>query len=119
MSTIEQFGYRQELKRPLGFADLMIHGLIFMVPIAPFGVRRRAVAAGADGRRVGFANSLVDFGAAHLIVPVLGFIVLVAVVFNQNVHTQWAGGLWPAAGLIILAITYAIGRRPALPTEVK
>ncbi|MFI0419068.1 APC family permease [Spongiactinospora sp. 9N601] len=35
---IERFGYKQELKRSLGFADLLIYGLIFMVPIAPFGI---------------------------------------------------------------------------------
>src|SRR4051794_9181534 len=35
---VEQFGYRQELSRSLTFADLLIYGLIFMVPIAPFGI---------------------------------------------------------------------------------
>ncbi len=35
---VEQFGYNQELKRSLTFADLLIYGLIFMVPIAPFGI---------------------------------------------------------------------------------
>ena len=35
---IEQFGYKQELKRRLSFADLLVYGLIFMVPIAPFAI---------------------------------------------------------------------------------
>jgi amino acid transporter len=35
---IEQYGYRQELRRTLGFRDLVVYGLIFMVPIAPFGI---------------------------------------------------------------------------------
>jgi amino acid transporter len=35
---VEQFGYKQELKRSLNFWDLLIYGLIFMVPIAPFGI---------------------------------------------------------------------------------
>jgi amino acid transporter len=35
---IEQFGYQQELKRSLKFSDLLIYGLIFMVPIAPFAI---------------------------------------------------------------------------------
>src|SRR4051794_10101876 len=35
---VEQFGYRQELSRSLTFTDLLIYGLIFMVPIAPFGI---------------------------------------------------------------------------------
>ncbi|WEG14616.1 APC family permease [Pullulanibacillus sp. KACC 23026] len=37
-SAVEQFGYKQELKRGLTFWDLLIYGLIFMVPIAPFGI---------------------------------------------------------------------------------
>lgn len=35
---IEQFGYQQELHRALTFRDLLYYGLIFMVPIAPFGI---------------------------------------------------------------------------------
>src|SRR3954452_18413498 len=35
---VEAFGYSQELKRSLGFTDLLVYGLIFMVPIAPFGI---------------------------------------------------------------------------------
>ena len=31
-------GYRPELRRTLGFRDLVVYGLIFMVPIAPFGI---------------------------------------------------------------------------------
>jgi amino acid transporter len=35
---VEAFGYRQELKRSLTFSDLLVYGLVFMVPIAPFGI---------------------------------------------------------------------------------
>jgi amino acid transporter len=35
---LERFGYKQELKRSLSFGDLVVYGLIFMVPIAPFGI---------------------------------------------------------------------------------
>lgn len=35
---LEEFGYTQELKRTLSFTDLLVYGLIFMVPIAPFGI---------------------------------------------------------------------------------
>jgi amino acid transporter len=31
-------GYRPELRRTLGFRDLVVYGLVFMVPIAPFGI---------------------------------------------------------------------------------
>jgi amino acid transporter len=56
---------------------------------------------------------------AHLIAPVIGFVILVAVVINQNVAAQWVGGIWLALGLIVLGISYLFGRRPVLPTEVK
>lgn len=35
---VEEFGYRQELRRSLSFTDLLVYGLVFMVPIAPFGI---------------------------------------------------------------------------------
>lgn len=47
-TTLEQFGYKQELKRSLSFGDLLIYGLIFMVPIAPFGIYGD-VAVGSKG----------------------------------------------------------------------
>lgn len=46
--SVEQFGYKQELKRSLTFTDILIYGLIFMVPIAPFGVYGE-VMVGAQG----------------------------------------------------------------------
>ncbi|MGN8277540.1 APC family permease [Pseudomonas sp. SMN5] len=36
--NIEAFGYKQELKRSLSLTDLVVYGMIFMIPIAPFGV---------------------------------------------------------------------------------
>lgn len=36
--VLQKFGYQQELKRFLNFWDLLIFGIIFMVPIAPFGI---------------------------------------------------------------------------------
>ncbi len=36
--SLQNHGYRQELRRSLSFADLLVYGLVFMVPIAPFGI---------------------------------------------------------------------------------
>lgn len=47
-TSVEQFGYKQELKRSLTFWDLLIYGLVFMVPIAPFGIYGY-VAQGSNG----------------------------------------------------------------------
>ena len=38
MSSVEQFGYREQLSRALGTRDLIVYGMIFMVPIAPYSV---------------------------------------------------------------------------------
>ena len=35
---IGRYGYTQELHRSLSFVDLLVYGLVFMVPIAPFGI---------------------------------------------------------------------------------
>lgn len=35
---VEAFGYRQELKRALSLFDLLVYGLVFIAPIAPFSV---------------------------------------------------------------------------------
>ncbi|MDN7241606.1 APC family permease [Planococcus sp. N028] len=45
---VSETGYKQELKRSLTFWDLMIYGLVFMVPIAPFGIYG-VVAQGSNG----------------------------------------------------------------------
>lgn len=37
-NNLENLGYSQELKRTLSTRDLIVYGLIFMVPIAPFGI---------------------------------------------------------------------------------
>lgn len=36
--ALEEMGYKQELKRALTVPDMIVYGLIFMVPIAPFGI---------------------------------------------------------------------------------
>ncbi|MGW4792328.1 APC family permease [Nonomuraea sp. NPDC004297] len=36
--NIEQFGYRQELRRGVGLTDLVFYGLALMLPIAPFAI---------------------------------------------------------------------------------
>jgi amino acid transporter len=38
MPELEQFGYREQLRRTLTTTDLIVYGMVFMVPIAPYGV---------------------------------------------------------------------------------
>lgn len=36
--NVEEFGYAQELRRSLTLRDLVIYGLLWMIPVAPFGI---------------------------------------------------------------------------------
>jgi amino acid transporter len=38
MPTLEEFGYKEQLSRALTTRDLVVYGMIFMVPIAPYSV---------------------------------------------------------------------------------
>lgn len=89
---IEQFGYKQELKRSLSFVDLVVYGLIFMVPIAPFAI---------------FGSV---FQASGGMVPLTYIIALVAMVFTANSYAQMSQA-FPMAGSVY---TY-VGRGLARP----
>jgi amino acid transporter len=91
-----------ELASLVNFGAMTAFLLLHIAVIVHYVVRRRS------------GNLLM-----HLVVPVIGFIVLVAVVYNQNVAAQWVGGAWLALGLVVLGLSYLFGRRPVLPSEVK
>ncbi|QFY07266.1 amino acid permease [Nonomuraea phyllanthi] len=90
-----------ELTSLVNFGAMVAFLLLHVAVVVHFVVRRRS------------RNWL-----AHLAAPVIGFAVLVAVVLNQSVYAQWVGGVWLVVGLAVLGVTYATGRRPALPSEV-
>lgn len=83
--SVEQFGYKQELQRSLTFADLLIYGLIFMVPIAPFGI---------------FGSVYQGSGGMVALAYVIG---MVAMMFTANSYAQMAHA-FPMAGSVY---TYA------------
>ena len=89
---VERFGYQQELRRSLGFADLLIYGLIFMVPIAPFGI---------------FGSVFQSSGGMVALAYVIG---MVAMAFTALSYAQMARA-FPMAGSVY---TYA-GRGIAAP----
>ena len=37
---LAEFGYRQELNRSLSTTDLIVYGMVFMVPIAPWAIAK-------------------------------------------------------------------------------
>lgn len=82
---VEQFGYTQELQRSLSFTDLLVYGLIFMVPIAPFGI---------------FGSVYQGSGGMVALTYVIG---MVAMMFTANSYAQMSQA-FPMAGSVY---TYA------------
>lgn len=78
---IEEFGYKQELKRSLTLTDLVVYGMIFMIPIAPFGV-------------YGYVNA-----EAPGMVPLAYIIGMVAMVFTALSYGSMARA-FPVAGSV-------------------
>jgi amino acid transporter len=94
--SVEQFGYEQELKRSLGFTDLLVYGLIFMVPIAPFGifgsvfqVSGGMVALAYAIGMVGMAFTALSYSQLSRAFPVAG-----------SVYTYAGRGLHPTVGFL-------------------
>jgi amino acid transporter len=79
--TLESFGYKQELKRSVSTVDLLIYGLIFMVPIAPWAI---------------FGTV---YNAANGMVPLVYVIGLVAMIFTALAYAQMAKS-FPLAGSV-------------------
>jgi amino acid transporter len=94
--SIEQFGYRQELDRTLSFRDLLVYGLIFMVPIAPFGIFGSVfnasggmVALAYVVGMVGMAFTALSYAEMARAFPMAG-----------SVYTYAGRGIHPAVGFI-------------------
>ncbi|MGB7739741.1 MAG: APC family permease [Steroidobacteraceae bacterium] len=93
-TSVESFGYKQELKRSLSLSDLLVYGLVFIVPIAPIAV---------------FG---IVYNVSKGMVPLVYLVGLVAMVFTAlsymalsrafpiagSVYTYSARSIGPAAG---------------------
>ena len=80
-SELAEFGYRQELNRTLSTTDLIVYGLVFMVPIAPWAI---------------FG---VVYNAAGGMVPLVYLIGLVAMIFTALSYAQMSKA-FPIAGSV-------------------
>lgn len=79
--TLESFGYTQELKRSISTLDLVVYGLVFMVPIAPWTI---------------FGTV---YNSSSGMVPLVYLIGLVAMVFTAVAYSQMAKS-FPLAGSV-------------------
>ncbi len=87
---IEAFGYRQELRRSLSLADLLIYGLVFIGPIAPIPV---------------FG---IVFAASGGMVPLTYAVGLVAMLFTARSYMQMAR-VYPMAGSVYTYSARSLG----------
>jgi len=87
---LENFGYRQELKRALGPFDLLVYGLVFIAPIAPWS-------------SFGFV-----FNASHGMVPLVYVVGFVAMIFTALSYMTMSAA-FPVAGSVYAYAGRGIG----------
>ncbi len=78
---LEAYGYKQELKRSVSTTDLLVYGLVFMVPIAPWAI---------------FGTV---YNASSGMVPLVYLVGLVAMIFTALAYAQMAKSI-PLAGSV-------------------
>ncbi|UFU15625.1 APC family permease [Curtobacterium sp. C1] len=78
---LEAYGYEQELKRSVSTTDLLVYGLVFMVPIAPWAI---------------FGTV---YNASSGMVPLVYLVGLVAMIFTALAYAQMAKSI-PLAGSV-------------------
>lgn len=89
-SGVEAFGYKQELKRSLSLTDLLIYGLVFIVPSAPVAV---------------FG---IVYNASHGMVPLVYLVGLIAMVFTALSYMAMSRAV-PVAGSVYAYAAHALG----------
>ncbi len=88
--SVETLGYKQELKRSLSLLDLLVYGLVFIVPTAPFAV-------------FGFV-----YNASKGMVPLVYAVGLVAMLFTASSYGAMARA-FPVAGSVYAYAGRSIG----------
>jgi amino acid transporter len=89
-AEVTSFGYRQELKRSLSPFDLLVYGLVFITPIAPWS-------------SFGFV-----FNASHGMVPLVYVVGLVAMLFTALSYMTMSAA-FPVAGSVYAYAGRGIG----------
>ncbi len=72
-AALEAMGYKQELKRAMSVPDMLVYGLIFMVPIAPFGI---------------YGGVFGDSGGMPALVYLVGMIAMMFTAFSYATLSQ-------------------------------
>jgi amino acid transporter len=125
MSMLEQFGYKEQLSRALSTRDLVVYGMIFMVPIAPYSVFG-FVWADAKGMvplaylvgLVGMVFTAMSYAQMSRAFPLAGSVYTYAQRGLHEVAGFFAGWLILLDYILVPALLYlfsAVALRPLLP----
>jgi amino acid transporter len=124
-SDLERFGYRQQLQRVLSTRDLVIYGLIFMVPIAPFSVfgfvwndARGMVPLAYLVGLVGMYFTAMSYASMSRAFPMAGSVYSYVQRGLHDVAGFFAGWLILLDYILVPALLYifsAVALRPLLP----
>ena len=128
MSALEQFGYREQLHRSLSTRDLIIYGMIFMVPIAPYSVfgfvwddARGMVPLAYLVGLIGMLFTAMSYAAMSRAFPLAGSVYTYAGRGLHEVAGFFAGWLILLDYILVPALLYVIsavalaGLMPAVP----
>jgi amino acid transporter len=128
MSSVEQFGYREELHRTLSTRDLIVYGMIFMVPIAPYAVfgfvwviARGMVPLAYLVGLIGMLFTAMSYAAISRAFPLAGSVYTYAQRGLHEIAGFFAGWLILLDYILVPALLYVIsavalsGLMPAIP----
>jgi len=126
MRGVEQFGYKQELKRALTTKDLVVYGMIFMVPIAPYAVfgfvwhdSKGMVPLAYLVGLVGMFFTAMSYAAMSRAFPMAGSVYSYAQRGLSDLAGFFAGWLILLDYILVPALLYivsAVALRPLVPT---
>ncbi len=125
MTSIGGSGYKEQLNRALSTRDLVVYGMIFMVPIAPYSVfgfvwndARGMVPLAYLIGLVGMAFTAMSYAAMSRAFPVAGSVYTYAQRGVHDIVGFFAGWLILLDYILVPALLYlfsAVALRPLLP----
>jgi amino acid transporter len=128
MAEIERFGYREQLARRLSTRDLVVYGMIFMVPIAPYAIfgfvwndAKGMVPLAYLVGLVGMFFTAMSYASMSLAFPLAGSVYTYAHRGLHEVAGFFAGWLILLDYILIPALLYVVsavamrGLMPAVP----
>jgi amino acid transporter len=124
--SIEEFGYKDQLHRALTTKDLVIYGLIFMVPIAPYSVfgfvyndAKGMVPLAYLVGLVGMFFTALSYAAMSRAFPLAGSVYTYAQRGLHEIAGFFSGWLILLDYILVPSLLYlfsAVALRPVLPT---